>query len=220
MINKNETVCCVTQCDVPLDQTYWDTRWEKGETGWDIGYAATAITEYMSKYPDKNAAILIPGCGNAYEAEWLATQGFTNITLIDIAPKAVARLKEKFQNTPEVKVLCEDFFQHEAKYDLMIEQTFFCAIPPFKRKDYVKKAASLLHANGKIIGVLFDKTFEQPGPPFGGCACEYKPLFEPFFVIHKMEACYNSIPPRAGSELFIHCSHRVTFAIPDGKELH
>ncbi|MFN9109029.1 MAG: methyltransferase domain-containing protein, partial [Bacteroidota bacterium] len=188
--------------------------------GWDIGYAAPAITEYMSKYPNKNAAILIPGCGNAYEAEWLAVQGFTNITLIDIAPKAVARLKEKFKDTPEVKVLCEDFFEHEAKYDLIIEQTFFCAIPPFKRKDYVEKAAALLHTNGKIIGVLFDTTFEQPGPPFGGSAPEYKILFEPLFLIHKMKACKNSIPPRAGTELFMDCSHRATFAVPDGKKLY
>jgi SAM-dependent methyltransferase len=220
MTNKNEINFYVTKCDVHLDQTYWNTRWEKGDTGWDIGYAAPAITEYMSKYPNKHAEILIPGCGNAYEAEWLATHGFTNITLIDIAPKAVARLKEKFQKIAEVKVLCEDFFQHQAKYDLIIEQTFFCAIPPVKRKEYVEKAASLLKPHGKIVGVLFGKSFDQPGPPFGGGAYEYKLLFEPLFVIHKMESCYNSIPPRAGTELFMDCSLRTTFAVPDGKKLH
>jgi SAM-dependent methyltransferase len=201
---EKEIACCVTQCDNPLDQTYWNTRWEKGETGWDIGYAAPAITTYMSAFPDKNAAILIPGCGNAYEAAWLAEQGFTNITVIDIAPKAIERLKEKFKDVPAIQVLCEDFFQHEGRYDIMIEQTFFCAIPPARRKDYVQKAASLLQPEGKIIGLLFNKNFEQAGPPFGGCACEYKPIFEPFFIMHKMESCYNSIPPRAGTELFIH----------------
>jgi hypothetical protein len=101
-------------------------------------------------------------------------------------------------------VLCEDFFQHEGKYDLLIEQTFFCAIPPIRRKEYVQKAASLLKPNGKIIGVLFDKIFEQPGPPFGGSADEYRSLFDPSFIIHTMDRCYNSIPPRSGSELFIH----------------
>ena len=208
MINKNEPVCCVTQCDMPLDQTYWNTRWEKGETGWDIGSAAPAITEYMSAYLNKHAAILIPGCGNAYEAAWLAEQGFTNITVIDIAPKAIERLKEKFKDVPAIQVLCEDFFQHEGRYDIMIEQTFFCAIPPARRKDYVQKAASLLQPEGKIIGLLFNKNFEQAGPPFGGCACEYKPLFDPYFEIKKMEDCHNSIPPRAGTELFIHLSKK------------
>ncbi len=190
--------------DISLDQSYWNTRWEKGETGWDIGYAAPAITQYMMQYTDKSAAILIPGCGNAYEAEWLAKQGFTNITLIDIAPKAAEQLNEKFQYIAAIKVLCEDFFQHEGKYDLLIEQTFFCAIPPIRRKEYVQKAASLLKPNGKIIGVLFDKIFEQPGPPFGGSADEYRSLFDPSFIIHTMDRCYNSIPPRSGSELFIH----------------
>jgi SAM-dependent methyltransferase len=190
--------------DISLDQSYWNTRWEKGETGWDIGYAAPAITQYMMQYTDKSAAILIPGCGNAYEAEWLEKQGFTNITLIDIAPKAAEQLNEKFQYIAAIKVLCEDFFQHKGKYDLLIEQTFFCAIPPIRRKEYVQKAASLLKPNGKIIGVLFDKIFEQPGPPFGGSADEYRSLFDPSFIIHTMDRCYNSIPPRSGSELFIH----------------
>ena len=157
----------------------------------------------MQQYPHKNAAILIPGCGNAYEAEYLVTNGFTNITLIDISPKAAELLKQKFTNTTQVKVLCEDFFHHRGKYDIIIEQTFFCAIPPYRRKEYAQKAASLLNKDGKIIGVLFDKKFDKPGPPFGGCPCEYKPIFESHFIIKVMNECYNSIKPRAGSEVFI-----------------
>ena len=190
--------------DISLDQSYWNTRWENGQTGWDIGYAAPAITEFMMQYPDKNAAILIPGCGNAYEAEWLAGQGFTNITLLDIAPKAVEHLKEKFLHIDVIKVLCEDFFQHEGNYDVLIEQTFFCAITPNRRKDYVHKVNSLLNAKGEIIGLLFDKNFDKPGPPFGGTMAEYESIFETFFKIHKMERCYNSIAPRTATELFIH----------------
>ena len=200
---EKDIQCCVTQCEKPLDQNYWNERWQKNETGWDMGQASPAITEYIKQYPNKNTAVLIPGCGNAYEAEYLVANGFTNITLIDIAPKAVETLKEKFADKPQVKVLCEDFFQHKGNYDLIIEQTFFCAIPPFRRKEYAEKTASLLNENGKIIGVLFDRTFDNPFPPFGGCPCEYKPIFEPHFVIKTMNECYNSIPPRANSEVFI-----------------
>ena len=64
--------------------------------------------------------------------------------------------------------------------------------------------ASLLNENGKVIGLLFDKTFEEPGPPFGGCPCEYKPIFQPHFEIKNMEKCHNSIPPRENAEVFIH----------------
>lgn len=200
---ENNIACCVTQCENPLDQNYWNERWQKNETGWDMGQASPAITEYMAQYHDKNAAILIPGCGNAYEAEFLIGNGFTNITLIDIAPKAVEALKEKFADKTQINVLCEDFFNHQGSYDLIIEQTFFCAIPPARRIEYSKKTASILNGNGKIIGVLFDKQFNQPFPPFGGCPCEYKPVFEPHYFIKTMDECYNSIPSRANSEVFI-----------------
>lgn len=206
---KIDLQCCVAQCDKPLDQNYWNAQWESRATGWDVGHASPAITEYLQQYSNKNAAILIPGCGNAYEAEWLIKNGFTDITLIDIAPKAVEILRQKFANEPSVKVLCEDFFTHHGHYDLIIEQTFFCAIPPAMRKDHAVRTASLLNENGRIIGVLFDRTFEQQGPPFGGCPCEYGPIFEPHFHIKTMEECYNSIAPRANTELFINLVKRV-----------
>lgn len=201
--NKNEA-CCITQCDVPMDKNYWDTRWEKQETGWDIGYPSSAITKYMDGIADKNTAILIPGCGNAYEAEYLIQQGFTNITLIDIAPLAVENLKKKFEGQSAISILCEDFFEHKGSYDLVLEQTFFSAIPPFKRKDYVAKMHEILKENGRIVGLLFDKQFNNPFPPFGGCPCEYRPILENHFEIKTMEKCYNSIEPRKGSEVFIH----------------
>src|SRR5690606_7001110 len=137
----------------------------KNETGWDIGYASPAITAYMAQYPDKNASILIPGCGNAHEAEYLVSNGFTDITLIDIAPKAVERLKTKFADVPQVTILCEDLFRRRGSYDLVSEQAFFCAIPPHRRKEYAEEAASLLKDSGKVIGVLFDTCFETQGPP-------------------------------------------------------
>jgi SAM-dependent methyltransferase len=186
-----------------IDSDFWDAHWKNDNTGWDIGYASPGITEYMDQYNNKDAAVLIPGCGNAYEGEYLANSGFTNITLLDISPAAVAGIEEKFQDTPQVNVICQDFFEHTGNYDLIIEQTFFCAIPPGRREGYASKAASLLHNDGKIIGVLFDKSFDRSGPPFGGNRSEYRSVFEPYFVIETMNKCYNSIKPREGSELFI-----------------
>lgn len=186
-----------------LGQQYWDAQWTAGKTGWDIGYASPAITTYMAQYPDKNAAILIPGCGNAYEAAYLAANGFTDITLIDIAPAAAGRLKEKFAGMEQIQVICGDFFAHEGRYDLIIEQTFFCALPPAMRGNYAAKTASLLKENGRITGLLFNRRFEQAGPPFGGDTEEYRQLFMPYYRIKEMSTCYNSIPPRADTEVFI-----------------
>lgn len=188
----------------PFDQFYWNKRWENEDTLWDIGYAAPAITHHLGKLTDKNISILIPGCGNAYEAEFLAATGFTNITLIDIAPHAVKRLQVKFAHQPAIKVICEDFFQHQRQYQLIIEQTFFCALAPQLRPIYAFKMAKLLAKGGILTGLLFNKQFTHDGPPFGGDANTYKSLFEPYFVLQVFETCTNSIPQRQGAELFIH----------------
>ena len=189
--------------ETSLDQNFWNQRWKNQQTGWDIGYASTPIVTFMEKYPNKDARILIPGCGNAYEAAYLLENGFTNLTLIDIAPIAIQNVKEKFKNNPQINIVHGDFFEHKGEYDLLIEQTFFCALEPKLRSEYVKQASSLLADGGEIMGLLFGKEFENQGPPFGGSIDEYNLLFDKLFVIEIMEPCYNSIAPREGSELFI-----------------
>lgn len=186
-----------------VNGSYWDDRWQQAETGWDIGHAAPAITSFMQTVADKDIKILIPGCGNAYEAEALAQAGFTNITLLDISETLIQQLNEKYRDADAINVILDDFFKHEGRYDIILEQTFFCALNPALRQQYAVKAASLLSENGQITGVLFNRTFEQDGPPFGGSTEEYENYFGTLFEIKKMEACYNSIPPRKGSEVFI-----------------
>ncbi|AWG22175.1 thiopurine S-methyltransferase [Flavobacterium faecale] len=185
-----------------VDQEYWDTQYKNNRTGWDLGCVSPPIQSYIDQLPNKELAILIPGCGNTYEAEHLLKIGFTNITVIDIAPTLVQKLEEKFQDNPNITIVLGDFFEHEGKYDLIIEQTFFCALPPKLRQRYVWKMHSLLTSNGILTGLLFDKEFES-GPPFGGTKAEYQMLFQHAFEFIVFEHAKNSIKPRAGSELEI-----------------
>jgi copper chaperone CopZ len=140
-------------------------------------------------------------------------QGFTNITVIDIAPTLIAVLKQKFVNHPNIKIILGDFFEHQGQYDWIIEQTFFCALPPTMRPKYVWKMHQLLTPKGKIVGLLFNRDFEE-GPPFGGNKVEYINLFSGAFTIEKMEVCSNSVAPRANSELFIELEKNI------GAEVH
>lgn len=191
-----------------LDQEYWDTQYKNNATGWDIGEISPAIKEYTASLENKNTRILIPGCGNSYEAEHLLNEGFTNITVIDIAPTLIENLQKKFKNNPNIQILLGDFFEHQAVYDLIMEQTFFCALPPSMRQQYVSKMHQLLSDEGKLIGLLFNKHFES-GPPFGGSQSEYERLFESHFDFLQMDLCQNSIKPRANSELFIEFQKKV-----------
>lgn len=183
-----------------FNEAYWNRRYEQKQTGWDIGYASTPLVEFAESIQKKDIKILIPGCGNAYEASRLYDLGFQEITLLDIAPALTKVLEERFADLP-IQVITDDFFTHQGQYDLILEQTFFCALDPALRSAYVQKMHELLGPGGLLTGVLFDRDFEG-GPPFGGNENEYRMLLAPYFEIRKMEPCYNSIPPRAGTELF------------------
>lgn len=194
--------CCVTSCEKPLDQTYWDNQYQANSTAWDLGQVSPPLKSYIDSLKNKNTRILIPGCGNTYEAEYLLEQGFTNITVIDIAPTLVENLKFKFKDNSNINIVLGDFFEHQGLYDLILEQTFFCALPPTMRQKYVWKMHQLLADKGKIAGLLFNRTFES-GPPFGGSQEEYNHLFQKSFDFLKMKICQNSAEKRADSELFI-----------------
>lgn len=187
-----------------LNADYWSNRYKQNETGWDIGHVSAPIKEYVDQLTNKNIAILIPGCGNSYEAEFLLQEGFTNITLIDLSPVLTKKLEDKFNtyNHKQLTIITGNFFDLKGKFDLVLEQTFFCALNPSLRKAYVDKMYDLLKPGGKIAGVLFDHEFEG-GPPFSGNKNEYEELFTDKFIIKTMEPCYNSIVPRKGTELFI-----------------
>ena len=184
-----------------LDDQYWSERYSQNKTGWDIGYPSTPLKEYIDQVTDLDLNILIPGCGNAYEAEYLLEKGFRNVTLVDISEELVNKLK-KILSGKHISILHGDFFTLTGTYDRIFEQTFFCAIDPALRKKYVEKVFQLLKPGGKLVGVLFDREFEG-GPPFGGSLSEYRDLFENKFKDLKITACYNSIPPRQGTEVFI-----------------
>lgn len=192
-----------------LDKNYWTQRYQSGETQWDIGKVSTPLKEYFDQLKDKEIKILIPGCGNAYEGKYLHEQGFKNVYLIDIAEEPIAQFAANNPDFPKEHLLVKDYFELEEKFDLIIEQTFFCALGVKERERYCKKTAELLKEKGKLVGLLFASEFEKAGPPFGGTKEEYEEMFGKYFKIEKMESAYNSIPPRAGNELFIKMAKQI-----------
>lgn len=185
-----------------FDKTYWESKYSDEATGWDIGYASAPLVDYFKELTNQELKILIPGGGNCYEAEYLFEQGFKNIFVIDIVAQPLKNLKARFSDFPDNQLIHDDFFNHKGKYDLIVEQTFFCALDPVLRKKYADKMTDLLAEKGKLAGLLFDFELTEEGPPFGGSSAAYLQLFSEKFTIKKLERCYNSIQPRAGRELF------------------
>lgn len=186
-----------------LNETFWTNKYLTNKTGWDIGYISTPIKEYIDQLSDKNLKILIPGGGNSYEAEYLFKNGFKNTFVADISTIPLSNLQNRVPDFPDKQLIHGNFFDLQDSFDLIFEQTFFCALLPDKRPDYVRKMNEILKENGKLVGLLFDMALNDNHPPFGGSEKEYRDLFSPYFKIEKMEPAYNSIKPRAGKELFI-----------------
>jgi thiopurine S-methyltransferase len=182
---------------------FWENQYKEGKTGWNIGNISTPIKEYIDQLTHKNLKILIPGAGNSYEAEYLHINGFENVYVMDIAHQPLNNFYKRNPEFPKNQLLEEDFFNHQQQYDLIIEQTFFCAINPQHRNLYAKKMNQLLKTDGKLVGLLFDFPLTNVGPPFGGSYQEYLATFSPFFEILTIEKSYNSIKPRADREFFI-----------------
>ena len=186
-----------------LDKNYWESRYEDQTAVWDIGYAAPAIVKFLETLSNKETAILIPGSGNGYEAEYLFKAGFKNVSIIDLATQPLDNFRKRNPDFPEKNLIQGDFFELTTTYDLIIEQTFFCALNPNLRSAYVEKMHQLLNRNGILAGLLFNCEFEKEGPPFGGNEAEYQSLFEPYFELQQFEVTKDSIPQRQGRELFI-----------------
>ncbi|MDC8004796.1 methyltransferase domain-containing protein [Aureisphaera galaxeae] len=187
-------------------ENYWSQRYVDEKTGWDLGMVSTPIKEYVDQLKDKTLKILIPGAGNAYEAEYMFREGFKNLYIIDISPLPLENFKKRVPDFPSAQILQGDFFELNDTFDIIIEQTFFCSFPPIdnNREKYVAKMHDLLSENGKLVGVWFNFPFtgDLTKRPFGSTQKEYEALFSSHFTLDVFEESYNSVPDRRGQELF------------------
>lgn len=188
---------------IKLTEEFWSERYRNNETGWNIGYASTPLVEYFNQLEDKSIKILIPGAGNSYEAEYLFSNGFENVHVLDISSLPLQNLGNRLPELPKNQLIHQNFFEHDGTYDLIIEQTFFCAIDPDLRQNYADKMLELLNPKGKLVGLFFNfpEDPERKGPPFTGTSDEYRQYFQSFSEVN-FESAHNSIKPRSGRELF------------------
>lgn len=189
--------------NLELNDAFWDNRYLNNDVGWDLGEISTPLKTYFDQLKNKDLKILFPGCGNSYEAEYLHKQGFKNVYVIDLSKTALSNLKKRVPSFPNPNLIHQDFFDLNTSFDLVIEQTFFCAIHPNLRVNYSRKMHEILNRSGKIVGLLFNKQLNTNQPPFGGNKDDYTGYFKPYFDIEIMNACYNSVPIRKDKELFI-----------------
>ena len=84
-----------------LNKTYWDNRFLNCDTPWDLGYCSPPLKKYFDNLTNKELEILVPGAGNAYEAEYLFNKGFKNVYVLDISTEAIKLFTERVRKFPK-----------------------------------------------------------------------------------------------------------------------
>ena len=85
----------------------------------------------------------------------LHQKGFRKVTIVDFSPLALGEFSKRVPSFPKGQLIEGNFFEHQGQYDLILEQTFFCAIDPILRKNYVNHTSDLLNKKWKNCGLLF-----------------------------------------------------------------
>jgi thiopurine S-methyltransferase len=181
----------------PEHPDFWCKRFGEGVTPWDAGKVPAALVDFAARHPV--LPTLIPGCGTAHDAAFLAQQGWP-VTALDFSPMAVAKAKEILQDAA-VDLICDDFFTFKPKmeFQLIYERAFLCALPRKLWADWAHRVAALLPSGGLLAGYFFICD-QMKGPPFGITRQELDALLNPNFDRHEDAAVEDSMPVFAGRE--------------------
>jgi methyl halide transferase len=184
-------------------QEDWQRHYDENDLGWDLGQVAPPFVRLWQEGKLPLGKVLIPGCGRGHEVLFLAENGF-EVTGVDYSAGAVTYLKNALkERNLKGQILHQDFFSldnsHESVYDLVIEQTFFCAIAPRQRQDYVQNVSRILKQGGTLAG-LFYHTDKEGGPPYNTTREDIETHFSYHFDIEKLEKESQSAEQRKDKE--------------------
>lgn len=191
--------------DLPPDPVDWEARYRAGDTPWDEGFAAPALTEFLSRHPIRGE-VLVPGSGPGHDVRAIAAQsaGGARVIGLDLSPTAVA-LARAFPCTGgeiyEEGNLFLTPVSWKGRFDWVVEHTCFCAIPPSFRADYVRAISSLLKPGGFYLGIFYMTPAAPEGPPHGVTKGEISMLFDPAFTVLEEWIPRESFEGREGREL-------------------
>lgn len=193
----------IDKTDDGYGQDDWQKHYDDNDLAWDLGEVSPPLLRLWEEKVFQPGRLMIPGCGQGHEVLFFAERGF-QVTGVDYTSGAVGLLRQSLKNKNlDARVLCQDFFEldesHNAYYDTLLEQTFFCAIHPDQREAYVDTVSRILKPGGLLAG-LFYATGEEGGPPFNTTEADIRQHFGEEFDIERLEKCTHSIERRQDKE--------------------
>lgn len=182
-------------------ETDWESCYLSGDTQWDKGMPSPGLIDWLQDSPElKRGSVVVPGCGFGHDARAWAETGF-KVVGHDIAPSAVRGGNERIKGSAlNIEFQLGDFLGDEPteKFDWVFEHTFFCAINPQRREDYLQAMLRWLKPDGQFLGVHYFIP-DKAGPPFGTDREEIIERFSPHFELVK-DWVPRSFPNRTNLE--------------------
>ena len=163
----------------------WESRYQANDAYWDHGAASPGLVDFLNSHGELGSgSVLVPGCGTGHDVRAWAKTGWRTVGL-DIAPTAINLARERTEQAGLSAEFRIGDFLHEnsgTTFDWVFEHTFFCAIDPGERDDYVKALLRWLQPAGHYLAVNYMLT-EGEGPPFNVTRQEIWDRFSPSFEL-------------------------------------
>jgi len=190
----------------------WSIQYATNEVPWDLGQAHNELVTRLEDDPTLGltgvGTVLVPGCGSGYDAATLADYGW-DVTALDFAASAQLLVEQKLDGRG--RFVLADLFEYRAEepFDLVLDHTCFCAIPPQRRADFGKVMHGVIRPGGLFISIVFPdgKPMEHGGPPHGMTVHDLtRSLGDTFQLLRDEEADCNGRRWNNRWSVFVHNS--------------
>lgn len=183
-----------------MSVTDWEQQYINGDMPWNKDAPSPGLVGFLKEHPpEKERTVVVPGCGLGHDVKAFADAGW-DATGYDISETAMKLAGER---VPDAKFVHGNFLYDgpERQFDWVFEHTFFCAIQPDERSQYVEAVRRWLKPGGHYLAVYY-LIDDMDGPPFGTTREEILGLFSPRFTRLK-DWVPRSYPNREGLEWMV-----------------
>jgi len=208
-----------------MHHSFWHQLWQEQR----IGFHLDKIKPFLSKYwhrleISEPGRVFVPLCGKSHDLLFFHQQGhkvlgneLSSLAVQDFyteqqlnASKIIISSKKKSSgepglihwNSPEIDILCGDFFALKKDYlsdiSVVYDRGALVALPSEMREKYVKKMLEILPEKVKILLLTLDyDENEKQGPPFSVTEEEVYRLYSENFMIELLEVASISEEQRS-----------------------
>lgn len=197
------------------NQQHWDKVYSEKqptEVSWYEPMPEISLSLIRDCSLKKDAAIIDIGGGDSFLAEFLVSQGYTDVTVVDISQNAIERAKERMcEKADEVTWIVADAatFKPTKKYDLWHDRAAFHFLTDENdQKNYLKTLFEAVKPGGYVIMSTFSDTGPTTcsGLPVQRYSVgEMQKIFEEEFSVLSGRTVDHSTPS-GGTQNFTVCS--------------